>query len=106
MAIAILAQVILRAHFGKYLVAQESRVLITYRVIERAAHRVLQGAMPLIRVSLVEVISRGAGRVADISGINEDTDHHWNLLLLDQIVDDIQGRVTAVAVDVTASILK
>ena len=106
MAVSILAQVILRAHFGQYLVAQEPRIAIAHRVVERAAHRVFQRAMPLIRVSLHEVISRRARRVGDISGIDEDTDHHRNLLLRDQVVDNIQRGIIAVAIDVTAAILK
>src|SRR5271169_5584614 len=96
MAIAILAQVILRAHFGNYLIAQESLVLIAHGVIERATHRVFQRAMPLIRISFDKVISRGTGRVADISGTNEDTDHYRNLLLRDEIVNYIEHAMIAV----------
>src|SRR5579883_2028151 len=62
--------------------------------------------MPLVGVALYEIIRWRAGRISDVSGIDEDADHHGNFFLRDQIVDNIESWIIAVAVNVSAAVLK
>ena len=44
--------------------------------------------------------------IADVARVDKDTDHHRNLLLGNQIVDHVERRIIAVAIDVAAAILE
>ena len=46
------------------------------------------------------------GESVDVAGIDEDADHHRDFLLGDQIVDDVERGIVAVAVDVPLAVLK
>ena len=62
--------------------------------------------MPLIRVRLHKIVGRSSWRVSDVSGIDEHGDHHRNLLLRNQVIQNIERRIVAVPVDVSAAILE
>src|SRR5579872_745688 len=62
--------------------------------------------MPLLRVGFHKIVGWRAGRAADIAGVDEHTNDHRNFLLGNQVVDDIQRRIIAVALNTSAAILK
>ena len=51
-AVCVFAQVVLCADLGEYFVAQKADVAVAHRVVKRAAHGVLEGAVPLVGIAL------------------------------------------------------
>ena len=90
----------------KYLVAQETRVAVADGVVEGAAHGVVEGAIPLFRVSRDECVSWSSGRAGNGAGIDENTDHNRDFVLRDEVVDPGQDVVIAARFDVSLTILE
>src|SRR5262249_29850746 len=91
---------------GEDFVAQETRITVADRVIQCAAHGIPERAIPLFAVGFHEIVGWRTGRSRDVSGIDEDADQHGDLLLSDEIVDDVENGIVAVAVGLPAPSLK
>src|ERR1700754_4499920 len=59
--VGILANVVFGCDFGEDFIAQEARVAVADGVIERAAHGILEGAIPLLAVGFDEGVGRRTG---------------------------------------------
>src|SRR5262249_38765108 len=105
-AVSVFAKIILCADFSEDFVAQKTRIAVTDRVVERAAHGVFEGTIPFFAIGFDEIESGSAGRLGDIPGIDEDADHHGDFLLRDEIVYDVEGGIVTVAVGVPATVVE
>src|SRR6266436_158691 len=105
-AVSILADIVFGSDLGEHFITKIASVAVAYRVIQRAAHGILQGALPFVRVGLHKIIGGSARRIGDVAWIDENADHHGNLFLSDQVIDDVERGIVAVAIDVPATILE
>src|SRR6266436_5227814 len=106
MAVAVFAEIIFCRDFGEDFVAEETRITVADSVVQRAAHGILESAIPFFAVGFNEIVSGRAAGIGDISRIDEDADHDGNFLLGDEIVDDVERGIVAVAVGVPAAVVE
>src|SRR5207248_3513309 len=96
-AVSILAKVILAGDFGEDFVAKKAHVAIAHRIVQGAAHRVFERTTPVLRIGLHKLVGGGSGRIGNVTGTDENTNHHGNSLLRDQIIDHVQSWIVTVA---------
>src|SRR6202021_832445 len=92
--------------FGEDFIAKVPDVAVAYRVVERAAHGVLEGALPFVGVGFHGTVGGSVRKIGDVTGINEYADHYGDLFLGHEVIDDIERRIVAVAVGVPAAALE
>src|SRR5260370_6467423 len=105
-AVSILADVVLGGDPSEHFIAKIANVAVAYSVIQGAAHGILEGALPFVRVGLRKSIGWSAWRAGDIARVDEDADHDGNLFLSNQVIDDVERGIVAIAVDVPAAVLE
>ena len=62
--------------------------------------------MPLRGIGLHKTVGRRPGRIRHVARVDEYADHDRDLLLRDQVVDHVERRVVAIAMDIASAVLK
>jgi hypothetical protein len=62
--------------------------------------------VPLLAKRLHKAVGGRARCVGHVAGVDEDAYHHRDFLLRDQVIDNIERGIVAVAMDIPAAVLK